>query len=166
MERSKLVGRIVGGVAALGLGVQLVPYGRDHSNPPVTGEPQWDSPRTAELAQRACYDCHSNKTVWPWYSHIAPLSWMVQSHVDEARGKLNFTEMDKPQKDADEAADAVREGWMPPQYYVQLHSSARLSAAELSDLARGLEATLGSEGGEGAGAPGQQPVMDNDDDDD
>lgn len=163
MEKSKIFGVVVGAVAALGLGVQLVPYGREHSNPPVTGEPQWDSPRTAELAKRACYDCHSNETVWPWYSNIAPLSWLVQSHVDEAREKLNFSEMDQPQKDADEAAEAVREGWMPPQYYVQLHSSARLSAAELSDLARGLEATLG---GEGAATPGMKPVMDDDGDDD
>ena len=74
MEKSKIFGVVVGAVAALGLGVQLVPYGREHSNPPVTGEPQWDSPRTAELAKRACYDCHSNETVWPWYSNIAPLS--------------------------------------------------------------------------------------------
>ena len=57
--------------------IQLVPFGRDHTNPPVVQEPKWDSPATRELAKRACFDCHSNETVWPWYSNIAPVSWLV-----------------------------------------------------------------------------------------
>ena len=52
--------------------IQFVPFGRDHTNPPVVQEPKWDSPATRELAKRACFDCHSNETVWPWYSNIAP----------------------------------------------------------------------------------------------
>ena len=55
--------------------MQLVPYGRDHSNPPVTAEPNWDSPETRALFKRACFDCHSNETVWPWYAYVAPFSW-------------------------------------------------------------------------------------------
>ena len=60
-------------VVALALLIQLVPYGRAHTNPPVVAEPNWDSPQTRELAVRACFDCHSNETTWPWYSNIAPI---------------------------------------------------------------------------------------------
>jgi hypothetical protein len=49
--------------------IQFIPYGHTHTNPPVIQELAWDSPATAELIRRACYDCHSNQTVWPWYAH-------------------------------------------------------------------------------------------------
>ena len=77
--KERLEPRRVGGwvtLAALVVLPQLVPYGRDHRNPPITGTPTWDSPRTAELARRACFDCHSHETRWPWYSSLAPLSWL------------------------------------------------------------------------------------------
>jgi hypothetical protein len=51
--------------------IQLVPFGRNHTNPPTTAEPRWDSPRTRALARRACFDCHSNQTTWRWYSNVA-----------------------------------------------------------------------------------------------
>lgn len=75
-----------------GLLIQLVPYGRAHTNPPVVMEPQWDSAVTRETFYRACGDCHSNQTVWPWYSNIAPISWMIQNHVDEGRTKFNASD--------------------------------------------------------------------------
>lgn len=144
------------GVPVVGLIVllllQLVPYGRTHSNPPTTGAPTWDSPATEQLARRACYDCHSNETRWPWYASIAPLSWMVQKHVDEARSKLNFSNFDQPQKEADEAAEAVQKGAMPLWEYVRMHPQSRLSDTEKQMLIRGLQATLGrSSVGEGNG---------------
>jgi hypothetical protein len=77
----KLVLLIAAGAALLVALIQAVPYGRAHSNPPVVSEPAWDSPRARELAVRACFDCHSNETVWPWYSNIAPVSWLIQSDV-------------------------------------------------------------------------------------
>ncbi|MCB9933207.1 MAG: heme-binding domain-containing protein [Planctomycetes bacterium] len=129
---------------ALAAAIQLVPYGRDHSNPPVTAEPQWDSTATRDLAKRACFDCHSNETVWPWYSHVAPVSWLLQRDVDEGRSKLNFSEWDKPQKEADEAAKEVREGEMPPWFYLPTHPEARLTDAEKQALIAGLEATVGA----------------------
>jgi mono/diheme cytochrome c family protein len=134
-------------VALIGtlLVIQLVPYGRDHTNPPVVAEPAWDSAHTRELAVRACFDCHSNETVWPWYSNVAPMSWLVQRDVDEGRETLNFSEWDRPQE-AEEAAETVREGSMPPSQYLLTHPEARLSDAELSALAAGLAATLGDEG--------------------
>lgn len=145
----KMVG-IAAAVVVLGLvGIQLVPYGRDHTNPPVTGEPSWDSPRTRELAERACFDCHSNETVWPAYASVAPFSWLVQDHVDEGREKLNFSEFDRPQEEAHEASEVVAEGEMPIWNYVWLHPEASLTDAERQELVTGLQATLGGEGGEG-----------------
>ncbi len=138
-------GRIVKGVIILvvlfGL-IQLIPYGRNHTNPPVRQEPQWDSPQTRELVRRACYDCHSNETVWPWYSNIAPVSWLVQRDVDEGRQKLNFSEWDRPQEGAREILEVIQEGEMPPFYYVILHPQAKLSNAEKQALLQGLEKTL------------------------
>ncbi len=136
------------GVSALVLGgalvaAQLVPYGRDHSNPAVAAEPRWDSPHTRTLAQRACFDCHSNETRWPWYSHVAPASWLLQNHVDEGRQTLNFSEWQRSYEEADEAGKTVRDGSMPPRSYLLLHPAARLSVAEREQLARGLDSSIG-----------------------
>ncbi len=133
-------------LGALLVAAQLLPFGRVE-NPPVTAEPAWDSPRTRELAARACFDCHSNQSKRQWY-HLAPASWLVAHDVAEAREHLNFSEWDREQKDADEAAEKVEEGEMPLRSYLLVHPEARLSAAEREELVRGLEATLG-EGGEG-----------------
>lgn len=142
------LGRILRWTGGLVLGlliiIQFVPYGRNHTNPPVRQEPVWDSPQTAALARRACFDCHSNQTVWPWYSNIAPVSWLVLRDVDEGRSKLNFSEWDLPQKDAEEAAEQVQKGEMPPWFYLPAHPQARLSTQEKQALIRGLQATTGS----------------------
>jgi len=130
--------------------IQVVPYGRDHSNPPVRQEPAWDSPETRALAVDACFDCHSNQTSWPWYSHIAPMSWLVQRDVDNGREALNFSEWDHEQEGED-AAEKVQEGEMPPDYYGWLHPGARLSSEEKQALIRGLQAMFGGGEGEGEG---------------
>lgn len=138
--------RIILGVGlALFLLIQLLPIGRNHTNPPVVQEPTWDSPQTRTLVMRACADCHSNETKWPWYSNIAPVSWVVAHHVDEGRGKLNFSEWNRPQRDADEAAKVVQEGEMPPGYFTLMHASARLTDAEKEQLIQGLLATVGGD---------------------
>lgn len=62
------------------------------TNPPVQNEPAWDSDQTRALAQRACFDCHSNETKWPLYSRVAPLSYWINLHVLEGREELNFSE--------------------------------------------------------------------------
>ena len=140
--------------------IQLIPYGRDHSNPPVTAEPAWDSPETRALAVAACLDCHSNETDWPWYTNIAPVSWLSQHDVDEGRDVLNFSEWDRPQE-AEDVSEVIQEGEMPPWYYGITHSGARLSDAEIERLIAGLEATFladppleggGGESGEGGEA--------------
>ncbi len=131
-------------VAGVGLFVliQFIPYGREHTNLPVVQEPAWDSPQTRELARRACFDCHSNETVWPWYSNVAPVSWLIQRDVDEGRQKLNFSEWNRPQDELDEITEVIREGEMPPMYYVLLHPQAKLSQTEKEALIAGLRATV------------------------
>jgi mono/diheme cytochrome c family protein len=121
--------------------IQVIPYGRDHTNPPVTAEPAWDSPKTRSLAAAACFDCHSNETDRPWYTNVAPMSWLIQHDVDEGRSALNFSEWDRPQ-DAEDVGEVIREGEMPPWTYTILHSGARLSDAEKERLIAGLEATF------------------------
>ncbi len=141
----RLVRMLVLGIIVLLVVIQLVPYGRQHTNPPVRAEPAWDSPRTRELAVRACFDCHSNETKWPWYSNVAPLSWLVQYDVDKGRRELNYSEWDRRQEEAGESAETVQKGSMPPAYYVWLHPEARLTAAERAELIAGLQATFGTE---------------------
>lgn len=142
------------GVAVLFIVIQLVPYGRAHTNPPVRQEPAWDSARTRALATRACFDCHSNQTRWPWYSSVAPVSWLIQRDVDAGRKKVNFSEWDRPQEEAGDSAETVQKGKMPPWYYPW----ARLSAEEQQTLIRGLTASVGGEreAKEGQGADGQR----------
>ena len=132
-------------VAAVGLVIQAVPYGRRHMNPPVLAEPTWDTAQTRALAARACFDCHSNDTVWPWYSSVAPMSWLVQHDVDEGRRALNFSEWSRPQKEAPEAPKTVGQGEMPPWIYRLRATQARLSPAEREALIRGLTATLAAD---------------------
>jgi len=122
---------------------QLVPYGRSHTNPPVLAEPAWDSPATRALAVRACFDCHSNETSWPWYTNIAPASWVTQNHVDEGRERLNYSEFGSGRFEADDSAETVREGEMPLRDYTLIHSAARLTDAERQQLIDGLNATFG-----------------------
>ena len=150
MRRVILLVLVVMGVGFLAL--QVVPYGHAHANPAVVSEPPWDSPRTRELAVRACFDCHSNATVWPWYSNVAPASWLVQQHTEEGRGVLNFSRWDQPQRKAREAAQQVQNGAMPPPYYTPLHAGSRLTESERAELIKGLQATLG-QGKQGAAKP-------------
>jgi len=125
--------------------IQLVPYGRNHTNPPVVQEPAWNAPETRALAVRACFDCHSNETVWPWYSNIAPVSWLTQRDVDEGRQKLNFSDIVNSGEEGHEAGEAVLKGKMPPLQYYPTHPEARLTDAEKQQLAQGLDQTLGGE---------------------
>lgn len=141
---------LVGLVVLFGL-IQLVPYGRDHTNPPVTKEIAWDSARTRELAVGACYDCHSNLTKWPLYTNIAPISWLTQADVEGGRSSLNFSEWDKPQDtSAQDIVEAVN-GGMPPWFYKPLHPAARLNAAERAELVAGLQKTLAADPPRGGG---------------
>lgn len=93
--------------------------------------------------RRACFDCHSNQTVWPWYSYVAPVSWLVQNDVDGGRQHLNFSEWDRPQRHAKDVAAQVKQGEMPLWFYLPMHPAARLTAEEKRALIEGAERTLG-----------------------
>ena len=130
-------------VLLAGVAIQFVPYGRNHTNPRVSGEPAWNSAQTRLVFQRSCADCHSNQTVWPWYSNVAPMSWLVARDVQKGRNKFNISEWDRSNKHGDEAAKEVRKGSMPPSQYLLAHPSARLSAEEQQAFIDGLIATFG-----------------------
>lgn len=132
------LGLIIGGIL-----IQFIPYGHDRTNPPVAAEPQWDSQQTHDLVTRACYDCHSNQTTWPWYSNIAPASWLIQHDVQEGRSRLNFSQWGTSSRGADDVAEQIQRGNMPQWYYVLLHPSANLTADEKQVLVKGLQASLG-----------------------
>jgi heme-binding protein len=123
--------------------IQAVPHGRDHVNPPVRREPAWDSAETRLLARRACFDCHSNETRWPWWSHVAPASWIIEHDIEEARAVLNFSDWQRPSPEVSEAAETVLSRDMPPWMYALAHG--RLTSSERVTLAAGLAATVGRE---------------------
>ena len=131
--------------------IQLIPFGKDHTNPSVNGEPAWSSPRTRELMVNACFGCHSNSVEYPAYASVAPISWTVQSHVDEGRDKVNYQEWNVRQSEAEETIEVIREGSMPPSYYTMfgMHPEAKLTDAEISELIAGLLATPGFSEGDG-----------------
>lgn len=127
----------LGVFAVLGLlAIQLVPM--DRTNPPV--ELDVIAPQAVrEVLRRACYDCHSHETRWPWYARLAPVSWLVARDVREGRKELNFSTWNR--LDAKERAEVREEvyeesseGEMPLWFYLPLHPEARLSAADLTIL--------------------------------
>jgi hypothetical protein len=146
----KVVLITVGMVVVAFILIQLIPY--RVSNPSTNKQPPWDSKRTETLARAACFDCHSNETQTYWWEDIAPVAWWINNHVEEGREALNFSECTGSGGEADDAAETVREGSMPPDYYTWfgLHSAADLTKQERRDLAAGLLKTL-----QGAGCGGE-----------
>ena len=143
MKKEKLL-KILRWIVIIGAGVimliQLVPYGRDHTNPPILREPDWDSPITREIAVRSCFNCHSNESEWPWYSFVAPSSWLLQYDVDTARRNINFSEWEDI--GSRYLVEVVESGRMPPFRYWIVHPEAKLSEQEKALFIQGLQATL------------------------
>lgn len=138
--------KILAGVALAAIAIQFIPYGKDHTNPPVISEPKWDSPRTKELFNNACADCHSHQTKYPWYSNVAPVSWLLAHDVEEGREHFNVSVWGTQKKnEGDEAAKEVREEEMPPWFYLPAHPEAKLTDTEKQELINGLEKTFGKE---------------------
>jgi len=111
------------------IGIQFVPV--DKTNPPVTGEIKAPE-NVMQILRNSCYDCHSNEVKWPWYSNVAPMSWLVAYDVDEAREHMNFSEWasystEDKAEDIEEIWEEVEEGNMPLWYYLPLHPEAKLS---------------------------------------
>jgi hypothetical protein len=132
--------RVALGAGVLLVAIQLVPVSR--TNPSVRSTVP-APPEVANVLHRACFDCHSNETVWPIQAYVAPLSWLVAHDVKEGREELNFSEWGpKPeQKTAKELAKEVGKGDMPPLLYVVAHPGAKLTSDEkalLVNWAQGL----------------------------
>jgi Haem-binding domain len=126
------------GFLVLVVAIQFIPV--ETTNPPVEGDIP-TSPAVKAVLRRACYDCHSHETVWPWYSRVAPLSWLLASDVREARAELNFSTWDR--SSTQEQVKKLQESWkevsereMPPWYYLLVHREARLSAEDRRLLER------------------------------
>ncbi|MDQ1514619.1 MAG: hypothetical protein QOE80_449 [Actinomycetota bacterium] len=142
MPRAARLGLIV--VVVVFVALQLVP--KRVSNPAVRAEPPWDKPATRQLAVAACFNCHSNRSHLAWFEHVAPLSWWIAGHVDDGRGKLNFSEYDPNRHGSGgRIAREVQKGSMPPAYYTWFwqHGEAKLSPADKDALITGLTATFG-----------------------
>ena len=95
------------------------------------------NPQVGKILDRSCQDCHSNRTVWPWYSHVAPASWVISKHVKEGRRMLDFSEWTNQAPSADERmliCDAVSDGRMPLPGYTVIHRNARLSKQDVELL--------------------------------
>ena len=146
--RMGVVAVLISGVLTFGI-IQLVPYGRAHSNPPVTGEPKWANAGTRQLMVDSCFACHSNEVVYPPYASIAPISWEVQHHVEEGRDAVNYSEFATNPGEAEESIEVIEEGSMAPAYFTRfgLHPEANLTPEQTQQLIEGLRATPGMSGG-------------------
>jgi hypothetical protein len=135
-------------LAVILVGIQFVRPAR--TNPPVDPSQTIEAhvqmpPEVASILDRSCRDCHSNKTVWPWYSNTAPVSWWVIDHVNHGRSHLNYSDWGKlKREDQDkslrEICDQVFDGAMPLPSYLPMHPAARLSEQDKKVLCDWTEA--------------------------
>ena len=114
--------------------IQFIPLKR--TNPEIVYD--FDGPPEVKaILQRSCYDCHSNETEWPWYSRVAPMSWLVVKHVRDGRRHLNFSEWEALRAMGwirEEIHEEIEEGKMPMKSYLLLHPDATVTAEELAVL--------------------------------
>ena len=97
------------------------------------------TPEVASILDRSCRDCHSNKTVWPWYTNVAPISWFIANHVSEGRHSLNLSEWgrldrDKQDRKLRQICDEIQDGVMPLSTYTPLHPGSTLSEEDKKTL--------------------------------
>ena len=131
------------GIGVLAAGLVVAQFIQpERTNPPADPSASFEAvvkppKEVAAVIGRACRDCHSNQTTWPWYSRVAPVSWLVVGDVNEGRSKLNFSqwniyspEMTRIKLGA--MCEEVRTGDMPPKYYTPMHPQARVNGAEVS----------------------------------
>jgi hypothetical protein len=117
------------------------------NNPPVTSEVAWSSSEAEAIFNQACADCHSNETVYPWYSYVVPVAWLVNHDVQEGREKFNISTGLMPD-DRQELKDMILEAEMPPAPYVVMHPEAALDFYQKMTLIDGMEDSLNFSGRE------------------
>ena len=114
------------------------------TNPPVDESQTINAqlqmtPEVASILDRSWRDCHSNKTVWPWYTKVAPVSWWLADHVNDGRHDMNMSEWGKLPKDRQDRklrqiCDEVQDGVMPLSSYLPMHPTAKLSEQDKKTL--------------------------------
>jgi hypothetical protein len=135
-----LIGLVAAAVIALG-GSLIHPFGTTETlgnHDTVLRDAQID-PETLALFERACQNCHSERTEWPWYSHVAPMSWLIARDVQQARQHMNLSRWQEYSNDErlgllSEIGSAVRNREMPKQRYLLLHPEARLTDKERQQI--------------------------------
>jgi len=132
---SRTVRRLIIALGVL-LVIQLIPVNRDN---PEDRRGPGASPEVEAVLRRACYDCHSHETKWPWYSRVAPVSWMVAYDVHEGRDHFNLSNFQDLSEGTQvkvraAALEEVEEGEMPLWYYLPAHPEARLTDADKAIL--------------------------------
>ncbi|MGE3958346.1 MAG: heme-binding domain-containing protein [Vicinamibacterales bacterium] len=142
-------GKLIGALAAVFLVAQVIVPAR--TNPPTDPTKTLkavrpDAAAAVAVMERACSDCHSNATTWPWYSRIAPVSWLVAHDVNEGRAELNLSEFGtyapkKQQHKLEEACDAVKEGEMPMWIYTLQHPDAKLQPGDVEAICAAAQPT-------------------------
>ena len=136
---------MVGALVVIFVALQFTNPAR--TNPPVVQDflsTENPPPVIATMVRGACYDCHSYETKWPWYSHVAPVSWLIASDVEGGRRHLNFSDWPAayPDRAAKRLANASEElGYkeMPPPKYQAIHPEARLTADQRQQLIHWLD---------------------------
>jgi hypothetical protein len=104
-------------------------------------------PKVAAILNRACIDCHTNKTRWPWYAHVAPVSWFVIDHVNHGRSHLNFSEWGNYDKNEQrdllgQTCIEVKGGMMPLSSYTPMHPDSKLTVDDVMAICRWTNETL------------------------
>jgi len=132
-------------VIVLAVAFALIQFVRiDRSNPPIVAENTIEATAAVpadiqQILSRSCNDCHSNKTVYPWYTQVAPVSWWLRDHIDEGRRELNFSEFAsysprKKGKKLEEVCEQVRSNEMPLPSYLIIHRDAALNENDKNAL--------------------------------
>ena len=143
-------GRVVLALGVLFLLLQLIQPER--TNPPASADDLRRhlpaSPRVAGLLRAACFDCHSNQTRWPWYSYVAPVSWLVSRDVEEGRKHLNFSQWGSYERRKQigrlgAVGEEVGNGEMPLPIYAAMHEEAKLSKEDRDSLVAWAEQMRG-----------------------
>jgi hypothetical protein len=138
-----MIRKILYGLAAVVAVIQFVRPAKNESTDITTADltrVYSVPPEIKSILEKSCYDCHSNRTRYPWYAEIQPVGWWLNSHIQEGKEHLNFSEFGAyPAKKADhkleEIEEAVTEGWMPLSSYVWIHRDAQLHPEQAQAIA-------------------------------
>jgi hypothetical protein len=142
MNKRKFASVLLAGALGFFVLIQFIPFGRNHTNPPIVSEPQWSSPEARALVKERCFQCHSNETEWPWYSNIAPGSWLIAWDVSRGRSKFNFSDWQNHPEELEEMIKEIEEGEMPPIQYWIVHPEARMDEGHKQELITALQSSI------------------------